>query len=109
MGGATTMPVPDRSLMQRRDALVNANDVRTYRKNLKRDIKAGKVSAVGLLMDPPDKIHTMKIFDLLLAIPAVGQVKVNRMLNRCRISPSKTVSGMSDRQRYEIVAALQGR
>lgn len=97
---------PERSLQQRMDALETANDVRSYRANLKKDIKAGRVSIVKLLTDPPEKIETMKIFDLLLVVPKMGRVKVNKLLMQCRISPSKTIGGMSERQRTEMVSML---
>jgi hypothetical protein len=34
-------------------------------------------------------------------------VKTNRILNQCRISPSKTIGGLSERQRSELVAQLR--
>ena len=36
---------------------------------------------------------------MLLAVPKYGRVKVNKMLLTCRISPSKTIGGLSERQR----------
>ena len=40
---------------------------------------------------------------MLLAVPKYGRVKVNKILAHCRISPSKTIGGLSDRQRSELV------
>ncbi len=77
---------PERSLQQRRDALVKANDIRVKRKHLKWDLKAGRVNIHDLIMDPPDMIHTMKLFELMLTIPKYGRVKVNKILTQCRIS-----------------------
>lgn len=94
--------VPDRSLAQRLEALEKANSVRTQRAQLKRDIKAGRKTVYGHLLAPPDFIKTMKVWDLLLAAPKVGRVKVNKMLVQARISPSKTVEGLSERQRNEL-------
>lgn len=105
----TNIHPPDRSLAQRKDALVLANDVRTYRAQLKKDIKAGRKNVVNLLGSPPEKIETMKVFDLLMAAPKFGRVKINKILNICRISPSKTVGGMSERQRGEVVSLLYRR
>jgi hypothetical protein len=34
-------------------------------------------------------------------------VKVNKILQVCRISPSKTIGGMSARQRAEIVSMMR--
>ena len=45
--------------------------------------------------------------DLLLAVPKYGRVKVNRILTHCRISPSKTIGGLSERQRNELVSYLR--
>lgn len=91
------------------DALQNANVIRSYRANLKKDLKAQRVPIVSLLLDPPEMLESMKIFDLLLSVPKMGRVKANKLLQTCRISPSKTVGGMSDRQRAEVVARLQRR
>ena len=100
-------PAPERSLTQRMDALKRANDIRTRRASLKRDLKAGRVHIHGLLLDPPEYLETAKVFDLLLAVPKYGRVKVNRILTQCRISPSKTVGGLSERQRNELVSFLR--
>jgi hypothetical protein len=34
-------------------------------------------------------------------------VKVDKVLRMCRISPSKTVGGLSERQRVEIITYLR--
>jgi hypothetical protein len=100
---------PERSLVQRMDALQRANQIRTRRAQLKRDLKGGRVSIHELLLDPPDYVETAKVFDMLLAVPKYGRVKVNKILNVCRISPSKTIGGLSQRQRTELVALLRRR
>ena len=105
--GVERGPAPERSLAQRMDALARANDIRTRRARLKRDLKAGRESIHGLLLDPPEYLETAKVFDLLLAVPKYGRVKVNRILTQCRISPSKTVGGLSERQRNELVSFLR--
>ena len=50
---------------------------------------------------------TAKVFDMLLAVPKYGRVKTNRILNQCRISPSKTIGGLSERQRAELISQLR--
>ena len=98
---------PERSFTQRMDALKRANEIRTRRARLKRDLKAGRAQIQVLLLDPPEYLLTAKVFDLLLAVPKYGRVKVNRILTHCRISPSKTIGGLSDRQRNELVSYLR--
>jgi len=102
-----TTAAPERSLIQRMDALQSANQIRTKRANLKKDLKAGKYSVHDLLLDPPEWLHTMKVFDLLLSVPKYGRVKTNKVLQLCRISPSKTIGGLSPRQRTEVVSMLR--
>jgi hypothetical protein len=89
------------------DALKRANDIRTSRARLKKDLKASKASIHALLLDPPDYVLTAKVFDMLLAVPKYGRVKVNKVLQQCRISPSKTIGGLSQRQRTELVSMLR--
>ena len=100
---------PDRTLTQRMEALERANDIRSRRAQLKRDLKAGRRVVVDLVVAPPEFTDTMKIFDLLLAAPKVGRVKANKWLARARVSPSKTLGGLSDRQRLELVALIGSR
>ena len=98
---------PERSLDQRMEALKRANDIRSARAKLKKDLKGGKANIHALLLDPPEYVMTAKVFDMLLAVPKYGRVKTNRILNQCRISPSKTIGGLSERQRTELVSLLR--
>ena len=103
----TATSVPERTKDQRMKALRKANDIRSRRAQLKRDLKAGKTKVETLLLDPPDYVLSAKTFDMLLAVPKLGRVKANRILTQCRISPSKTIGGLSERQRGELVHQLR--
>ena len=70
---------------------------------LKNDLKAGSVRVESILRNPPEWVETAKVFDILMAVPKFGRVKAARFLNQCRISQSKTVGGLSDRQRAELI------
>lgn len=102
-----SVAAPERSLDQRMDALKRANDIRTARAKLKKDLKANRASINTILLDPPEYVLTAKVFDMLLAVPKYGRVKTNRILNQCRISPSKTIGGLSERQRTELISQLR--
>jgi S13-like protein len=97
---------PERSPDQRIDALNMANEIRTLRAQLKRDLKAGRASITTLLLDPPAFLEAAKVFDMLLAVPKVGRVKATKILDSCRVSPSKTFGGLTDRQRAELASRL---
>src|SRR5256884_6450593 len=99
----TQAEAPIRSLDQRMEALKRANDIRVRRAKLKKDLKDGTVEIEGVLMAPPEYVETAKVFDMLMAVPKFGRVKAARFLNQCRISQSKTVGGLSERQRAELI------
>ncbi len=100
---------PVRSLDQRMEALARANSVRVQRARLKRDLKDGVVDVVSIILDTPAYLHSAKVFDLLLAVPKLGRVKVSRLLTLSRVSQAKTVGGLSERQRAELIELLRAR
>ena len=104
-----TLATPERSLAQRFEALERANEIRSARAQLKRDLKAGRRSVAGVLAAPPENLLTLKVEALLRATPKYGQAKVDRVLRTARVSPSKTLGGMTDRQRREVVNLLKPR
>jgi hypothetical protein len=99
----TQAQAPLRSLDQRMEALKRANDIRVKRAKLKKDLKDGRVRVETILRNPPDYVETAKVFDILMAVPKFGRVKAARFLNQARISQAKTVGGLSERQRAELV------
>ncbi len=103
----TQAQAPARSLDQRMDALRRANNVRVQRAQLKRGLKSGSVRIEDVLRQPPEYVSTAKVFDILMSVPKFGRVKAARFLNQCRISQSKTVGGLSERQRGELVTLLR--
>jgi hypothetical protein len=103
----TQVQAPLRSLDQRMEALRRANEIRVRRAQLKKDLKAGNVQIEEILSNPPQYVETAKVVDILMAVPKFGRVKAARFLNQCRISQSKTVGGLSERQRTELVGLLR--
>jgi hypothetical protein len=103
MSPKTQAQAPARSLDQRMDALRRANEIRVRRAQLKKDLKDGRVHVEQILRKPPDYVATAKVFDILMAVPKFGRVKASRFLNQCKISQSKTVGGLSERQRAELI------
>lgn len=111
MATATETPskpatAPQRSLAQRLTALDRANLVRKKRAQLKRDLKASPELIAAVLHRPAWYAENAQIFDLLLALPRYGRVKVRKLLKTCGIAESKTVGGLSQRQRDALVAHL---
>jgi hypothetical protein len=97
---------PERSLDQRMEALSRANEVRALRAQLKRDLKAQRVSIGALLVDPPPYLETAKVFDMVLALPKVGSAKATKIFHTSRVSPNKTFGGLSERQRADLAGRM---
>jgi hypothetical protein len=90
------------------DALQIANDIRMRRAQLKRDLRAGRCRAIDVIADPPEYAMTMKLVVVLLATPRIAEVKAYRVLRLTDTSPSKTLGGLSPRQRAAVIGALSG-
>jgi hypothetical protein len=95
-----------RSLDRRMLALGQANEVRRARAKLKRELRQGKVRLEEILADQPGYLATAEVAELLVAVPKIGPVKAARLLTTAGISQSKTVGGLSDRQRAHLIGLL---
>jgi hypothetical protein len=91
---------------QRRDALKKGNEVRSFRRQLKSDLKTGKIKIEQILLDPPKEINNMKIVDILIAVPYVGQHRINLLLRNGRFLPAITIGHMTSRQREELCTEI---
>ena len=87
-------------------ALSQANQVRGLRAKLKQDLRADKVRLELVLATRADYLATAEVFDLLVAVPKIGPVKAGRLLTVADISPSKTIGGLSERQRARLIELL---
>ena len=101
--GSAGAGVPGRSREQRLRALEQANEVRTARAKLKKELASGKIELVQILADPPACVRTARIRDVLLVVPKIGSVRAGRILTQCRIAHSRTLGGLTDRQRGELI------
>lgn len=112
-----TISAPERSLVQRMQALDRANEVRTARASTKRTMKTDTewVTLIDLIryndeVRPPagelEDFATMKVYDLLRAAHHIGTVKAKNVLGRTAISPSKTLGGLTRRQRDALLLEL---
>jgi hypothetical protein len=96
-----------RTLDQRMAALAHANAIRSLRSTLRRNLKDGSADPYRILDDPAPELHSMKLRLVLLALPGWGETRVTAAMRDCRVSYSKTLGGLSHRQRGEIQAYLR--
>ncbi len=101
------LEAPGRTLMQRQQALQRANEIRTWRAQLKRDVHDLHVLVHDVIADPEERLLSMQLRYLLKAVPHFGEARIMRVYKRVGISSTKTVGGLTDRQRTCLLAALR--
>lgn len=97
---------PEQINQQRQDALERANRIRTSRKDLKRDLAIGKADARTLLASPPEFIQTMKVGELLLAVPKVGKSKRNKILSVALQGRDMKICALSPARREAVATQI---
>lgn len=103
----TKRPVPpERSLDQRTEALQRANRVRLAQAALKRQTRS-TADAAAVLLDPPEHASSMRVEALLLSMQRWGASRVSKILTMARISPVKSIGGLTERQRKELAGLLE--
>jgi hypothetical protein len=110
----SAVAAPDRSLAQRFTALERANEIRIGRAALKDDIRAlsyedARHRVADLILRPPTFLLTMRVEELMLAMPRFGDVKVHKVMWAQQISPRKRIGGMTLRQREALSNVLRVR
>jgi hypothetical protein len=102
-----TATTPSGRLQQRLAALERANEIRTLRAQLKRDLKGGRKAIEDVLSRPPDYLTSATILDVLIWTPKRKRIKASRILRRCHITPTRPVGALTERQRQLIIAELE--
>lgn len=92
--------------LQHLTALAKANRVRLDRAVLKRAIRAGEVSAVEVITDPPPEAVSWEILDLLMTQVRWGKARSRRVLVGLGIPENKPVGTLTVRQRRVLCALL---
>ena len=98
------MALPPLTPEQRAAALEKAAAARRARAELKVRLKTSGTSLVDVLQsgDNDEAIGKMKVEALLEALPGVGKVRAQRIMERLEISPSRRVRGLGAKQREAL-------
>jgi hypothetical protein len=91
---------------QQMRALARANAVRDARVKVKREVKEGTTRVADVLLDPPEPILGMELFELLTAQRRWGRVRTLRSLAAARLRENKKVGEMTERQRRELAGLV---
>jgi len=108
-----TLIAPARTHGQRMDALNAANQIRRKRKEYKAQLRLAaqigspRIMAARLVAQPPEWAQTWKTSDLLVSVPGIGRVRRDYLLRRIGVSHSRTLAGLTNRQRNGLVYLLE--
>lgn len=94
---------------QSMEALSVANRVRIARAVLKREVFAGQRTAASVLLQEPEEVATMTVFELLDAQQQWGKYRARKLLAVALVPESKTIGTLTDRQRKVLVDLLEWR
>ena len=104
------MPLPSLTPEQRAAALEKAAVVRKQRAALKVRLKSSGTTLDDVLADGDDDevIGKMKVVAVLEAMPGVGKVRAQKIMERLDISPSRRIRGLGTKQRKALVKEFGG-
>ncbi len=89
-------------------ALNQANRVRLARAELKRQIADGDRTVAEVVTECPWESESMTISDLLMSQHRWGRTKCRAFLGKVPMLETKTIGSMTDRQRAQLAARLNG-
>lgn len=102
------MPLPPMTPEQRTAALKKAAEARQARTQLLAAIRSGEKKLPEILTtgkgDPI--IGKTKVAQLLRAVPGLGPVKINSLLEEAGIDANRRVAGLGEKQRQALLDAL---
>lgn len=71
-------------------------------------MKAGVISLQELfeLAEKEECVAQMRAYDLISALPAIGEVKAERIMRQASIAKTRRIRGLGPKQRAELFRAL---
>lgn len=100
------MAVPNLSTAERAEALAKAQEMRTKRMELRKELKAGKISLAEVLKRDDEIVSRMKVKYLLESLPNVGKITAVSIMEEIGINESRRVQGLGKRQKTLLLEKL---
>lgn len=100
------MPLPSLSPEQRAAALEKAAEIRKARAELKEQLKQGKTTLADVLdrAEADDVVAgKLKVSAVLQAMPGIGKIRANQIMERLKIADSRRLRGLGDQQRKALL------
>ena len=81
---------------------------RRRRAEVKKMVKSGELTLEELfaLAETEECVAQMRAYDLISALPAIGEVKAARIMKSAAIAQTRRIRGLGPRQREQLFHAL---
>ena len=98
------MPLPQLTEEQRRAALAKAAEARKRRAEVKAQLKNGALGLSEILerAEGDEIVGKMKVSAMLEALPGVGKVRAQKVMEELNISTSRRLRGLGDKQKQAL-------
>ena len=99
------MPLPSLSPEQRQAALEKAAEIRKARAELKDELKSGKTTLASVLdrAERDDVVGKLKVSAVLQAMPGIGKIRAQQIMERLKIAESRRLRGLGEQQRKALL------
>ena len=99
------MALPTLTEEQRAENQKKAVAARKARADLKARIKRGEVDFATVLSSEDPIASRMRVYELLTSLPKIGHAKAKKMMADCRVTESRRVGGLGEKQKKALMAA----
>lgn len=101
------MTIPQLSPEERSKALQKAQQIRSKRMEVRKELKAGKLSLEQVLSDPENEVYAkMRVKYLLESLPQVGKITTQKIMEEIGIDEARRVQGLGSRQKQQLLERL---
>ena len=91
-------PPPQLTVVQRKAAGLKAVAARRDRAMVKNQIAEGSISVFDLFLDTRDSVLRMKLVEALMAVPGIGERRLEAIMAKTGISKSRRIGGVGRKQ-----------
>lgn len=101
------MPLPKLSIEEKKQALKKAQQVRSQRAEIRKELKAGKTTIRKVLESiDNDVVAKMRVAYLLESLPRIGKVRTRKIMNDIGIDETRRIQGLGNRQKQALIERL---
>lgn len=105
--GVNKIAIPQLTMDDRQNALQKAQEMRSKRMTLRKQLKAGQVKLEDIIDDLENEVVSrMRVKYLLESLPKVGKITAKAIMEEIGIDESRRVQGLGSRQKRFLLEKM---